>query len=97
VRLAKKDGLPVGLASERIGVLLAEEAELVGLDQLVDRGRIGSEFLVVKLESALVLLSAVDRLQLFVALDGHGDLGRGDGQTDKHDHRHKNHHQENVA
>lgn len=60
---------------------------MVGLDELVDGGGIGSEFLVVELECALVLLTAVDRLDLFVALDGHGDFGCGDGEGDEQDHR----------
>jgi hypothetical protein len=97
VRLPEVHRLPVVLASQRVGISLTQEAHLIRFHQLIDRRRIGSEFLVVELQGALVLLPAMDRLHLFVALDGYGDLRRGNRQANQQDHREKNNRQQNIS
>lgn len=90
MRLPVVHRLPIVLAGERVGVALAQEANLIRLHQLIDGGWIGPEFAVIELDGALVLLAAVDQLDLLLASDRGGDLRRGDGQTDEQHHGQKN-------
>ena len=80
--LAEEDRLPVDFAGDGIDVLFAQETNVVGLDEGVGVGRIGVEFAVVELDGAAVLHAAMPGFEILVALDGFGDLGRGDGQRD---------------
>jgi hypothetical protein len=59
---------PVVLSSHRIEVALSEEALPIGVHQLIDAVRVAAKFLVIQLDGAPVLLAAMDRLELFVAL-----------------------------
>jgi hypothetical protein len=97
VRLSKEHRLPVILAGQRIFVLLAQKTHLVRLDELVDGGGVRTKLLIVQLDGALILLAAMDGLQLLVALDRTRDLWRGDGQADDQDHGEKNHRQQDEA
>ena len=96
--LAKVHRLPILLAGDRVRILLAHESDFVGgLDQSIDVGRIGIEFLVVHPDSSDVLLAAVHGLQLVVALNLLGDLGQGDGQRDNEQRQHENDRNQDVA
>jgi hypothetical protein len=83
MRLAEIDHLPVILAGEGIGVPLAQEANLVGVHQLIDVRRVRAELAVIHLDRPLVLLTAVHQLQFFIPAEGHRDLGRGYGQRNQ--------------
>jgi len=63
------DQPPVVLARDGVLVSLAQKADLVGLFKLLDVRRVGAELLVIKLDRAPVLQSALHRLLLLVALD----------------------------
>ena len=76
--------LPILFAGRRVRILLAQEANVVGaLEQRIDVGRIGPEFLVVHPDPADVLLAAMHRLDFAVALNLFGNPGQGDGQRDR--------------
>ena len=73
---------PLIFARHGVFVLLAQEADLVGLDQGVDVGREGVELLVIELDGAGVLLAALHGLELAVALKLLDDPGHGDGERE---------------
>ena len=80
MRLPEIDDLPVIFAGHGIGVALAQKAYVVGVLQLIDGRRVASEFLVVELDGACVLLSAVDQLIFAVTLNGGCHARGGDGE-----------------
>lgn len=67
--MSVKHRLPVVLTGEGIGVALAQESNLVGLDKLIDGCGIGAEFLVIELNGTSVLFAAMDGLDFLVALN----------------------------
>ena len=96
MRLPEIDDLPVILTGHGIGVALAQKANLIGVDQLVDRRGIGPEFLVVELDGPFVLLAAMNQLQFLVTLDRLRNLRCGDGegnQDERHQEEHRNEHE----
>ena len=95
--LAERDRLPVVLAGHGIDVFLAQEANVVGVDEGVDVGRIGVEFAVVELNGAAVLHAAMKGFEVAVALDGAGDVGRGDGQRDDEERHEEDGDEQDVA
>ena len=97
MRLPVVHRLPVFLAGQRILIALAQVANIVGLHQLIEGGRVRSELLVIKLEGPLELLSAMDRLHVPVALNRRGDLWNGDRQTDQHEERQEENPQQHVS
>jgi hypothetical protein len=88
---------PVVLTRDGIGVFLAQKANIVRIDQLVNRRRIPAEFAVVELNRPLVLLAAMHRLNFFVALDGLRHPRRGDGQPDQNQRHQEQHCDQDVS
>ncbi len=86
--LAEEDRLPVHFVGDGIDVFLAQETDVVGFDEGVGVGRIGMERSVIELNSAAVLHAAMIGFKIAVALDGFGNLRRGDGQRND-DKRHE--------
>ena len=62
---------------------MAEEADVVGIFELVERGGVVAELAVEELDGADVLLAAVDGFEFAVAAEGLGDAGGGDGEDEK--------------
>ena len=61
------DETPVRLASEGVVVLLAQEANVIGVFELIEGGRIMLNFLSVELDGAGVLHSAVIELSSYLS------------------------------
>ncbi len=95
--MAEGDGLPVVLAGDGIFVFLAQEANVVGVDEGFDIGRIGVELAVVELNGAAVLHAAMKGFEVVVALDGAGDFGSGDGERDHEQRDEEDGDEHNVA
>src|SRR5882724_3561958 len=97
MRLPQSDELPFVGAGDRILVALAQETQVVGVLQLVDRAGIASELTKVKLQGADILIAAMLKLDLALALDGGDHRGSRDGQRDDGKSQHEQNRQQNVA
>src|SRR5437868_3024491 len=97
MRLSQSDELPFVGAGDRVLIALAQEAKIVGVLQLVDGAGIASELAKIKLQSADILIAAMLKLDLALALDG-GDHRRSrGGQRDDGERQHKQHRQQNIT
>ena len=94
--LPKHDGLPIILPGGRVEVPLAQEADVVGLYQRVDVGRIGVEFAVVQLDRPDVLLAAMHGLNIPVALNIFTHLGQRDRKGKDQQKQQENHRNQHV-
>lgn len=95
--MSEVDEPPVILAGDGIFIAPAQKADVVGVQQLIDRGGIAAEFDVVKLDGVFVLFAAMDGFDFLVALNGDGDAGGGDGQRDEQKDGHEDDHEEDEA
>lgn len=95
--LAKVDDLPVIFAGHGIDITLAQEAYVVGVLKLIDRGRIVPEFFVVEFDRAFVLQSAMIQIVFAVALDIGGNARRGHGKRNQNQGHHEQHGQQDIA
>jgi hypothetical protein len=82
---------PIVLACHRIEVSLAQKTLIVGLHQLVNGVGIAAELVVVHLDRARILLSAVYRLLFLIPSDGISNLRRRDRQRDHDQQDHEKH------
>src|ERR1051326_953760 len=82
--------LPLSILCHRVGIFLAEEAEIVGVLELLDRGGIASELSIEALDSAGILGAAVDHFNLAIPL-GLLRNARGDRSNSEH---HQGHHED---
>lgn len=97
MRFAEVNDLPVVLAGHGVDVALAQEAHVVGVFQLGDGAWVAAEFLVIELDGALVLLSAMEQLIFLVALNGSGDTRHGHGERDQNQRHHEQNGQHDIA
>ena len=91
------DDAPVGFAGEGVGVLLAEEADVVGLFEGFHRGWVGFGLGVVEADGADVLLGAVFAFDLFIAAEVFGDDGGSYGEGDEDQSHHDDYGEEDEA
>lgn len=85
------DDAPVVLAGDGIGVAFAQEADIIRVHQLIDRRGVCPELAVIKLDRALILLTAMHKLDLLVALDRCGDARCSHRQGNEHERRKEEH------
>ncbi len=81
--LADGDDGEVVLAGDGVGVALAEEADVVGVFELVERAGVAAELAVVELDGADVLVAAVDGFDFLFAAEVAGEARGGDGEQDE--------------
>lgn len=93
----KMDDLPVVLAGHRIDIAFAKEADVVCVLKLVDGGWVAAEFLVIELDGARVLLSAMDQLLFAIALNACSDARSSHSEGDQDQHDHEKHGEQDVA
>jgi hypothetical protein len=81
-RLSELDRSPIVLSRKRIEVTPSEEADVVGVFQLIEVGRVASKLLIEPSNGKRVLLSPTNKLVFFGSLQSDRSLRRRDSQAD---------------
>src|ERR1051325_6992996 len=89
--------LPLAVFDHRISIFLAQEADVVGVLQLLDGVRIASVLAVETFDSACVLRAAVDHLHLAITLSLLSNARSNGENTEHHEGHEKDQHHEHVA